>query len=119
MKVSELLDRLEAAANMPQAFRKRLTVDEKVLKSPPEFYQYKVSLANVTPGILTLVASADSTAALEHKFYVMPPRKNGSEVYIDSDGALRVNCRKFFARGFMGAHKDFDDMQKAQCNVVH
>ncbi|MBE6367567.1 MAG: hypothetical protein E7052_06630 [Lentisphaerae bacterium] len=95
--------------------------DSQVVSNPPQVYDYIVDVKNIQPGILTVKCSIDRQKnwVVRHEFYIAPRRKTGSEVYIANNGNLFINGKPFMVRGFMGAYKDFDDMQQAQCNTVH
>ena len=96
-------------------------LDEKSVPSPPERFEYASEIGKDTAGVLTLEAGVGDAQELKltHRFQVMPPRGQGSEVYLASSGNLMVDGREFFVRGFMGGYKDFDDMVNAGCNTVH
>lgn len=93
----------------------------QIVANPPERYEYKLDAKNAPVGTLTVKFCLDWKEGwvVRHEFYIASASRTGSEVYINRRGNLTVDGKEFFVHGFMGAYKDFDDMQKATCNTVH
>lgn len=90
------------------------------IAAPPAEYHYRYNAAGLAPGRVKLEFRLPGVpgAALIHTIAIAA-RQPGNEVYLGRNGNLRIDGKPFFIRGFMGAHRNFDDMKHAACNTVH
>ncbi len=124
---------LDLRINLPEPDRQRSTLEivlrdadgqiqkQQRVAAPPAEYRYRGDVAGLAPGRIQVEFRIPEVpgAELIHAITIAAAQSAGSEVYIGRDGNLRLNGQPFLIRGFMGAHQNFDDMEKAHCNTVH